>query len=403
MAMAEAAESSVYELSVVDADGDSIRFVLRDWVLEEWVTGADDGEETCVLESLSKLDINLDTGEVIDEDGNIPFAHDAMHHLATLETFALAAGLGKGLTVHGADRRPQEQRLMITDTDGDEIEFVLSESGVLSESVNGRTDLKNVRKLTIDMATSTVKDEGGVFTLREHPLRAESGACAAVQLRALQQLASAAQVAVRLKNQAVESSTQQQQQQQQHGEDGYEGVLGITPGVAVMMMIELARPQDNDRHELQLLRAVALTHPCWASLSKQDNIWRGLSFWRWPNISTFIGVKDWLVFYRRRHKMLRQGLESNTSDPPSIENCFTTNDSGDAEWEFLCPVAASLLKRTTDREVDFCTVCKSNVYLVKTEEELEEKAAAGECVSFAPNILTSRRRSIKKGRRRAPR
>lgn len=144
-------------------------------------------------------------------------------------------------------------------------------------------------------------------------------------------------------------------------------MLGLAPAVAVMMIGMVGSPsseplEEEDeglvfrRRELQLLRNVSLTHPMWASLSKQENIWKGLSLERWPNISSFIGVSDWLAFYQRRHKMLRKKVDRFEPDPPSIENCFTTNSAGDSVWDFRCPVAASFLKRTDNKTVDFCTV-----------------------------------------------
>lgn len=84
------------ELCVVDADGDSIRFVLNNYTLEEWITPADGSEpETCAIAQVTTLDIDLDNGQVRDDDGVIPFPVDQMHKLESLETLALAAGLEK--------------------------------------------------------------------------------------------------------------------------------------------------------------------------------------------------------------------------------------------------------------------------------------------------------------------
>ena len=49
-----------------------------------------------------------------------------------------------------------------------------------------------------------------------------------------------------------------------------------------------------------------------------------------------------------------------------------------------CPVADELLRRTNDPNVDFCTVCKKEVFLVHDEAEMDRRAEAGECVTYDP-------------------
>eukprot|EP00657_Telonema_sp_P-1_P010785 TRINITY_DN537_c0_g1_i1.p1 TRINITY_DN537_c0_g1~~TRINITY_DN537_c0_g1_i1.p1 ORF type:complete len:228 (-),score=49.76 TRINITY_DN537_c0_g1_i1:27-710(-) len=184
----------------------------------------------------------------------------------------------------------------------------------------------------------------------------------------------------------------------------FEGALSMPPGVAVIMMTFVAQ---NDlptvtHPELERLRIVGLTHPIWASLVKQEGIWRMLSIRRWPNINPYINVSDWYGFYSIRHRNLRKGIEPGEPDPPTIENCFRTDEQGNPEWEFLCPVTVELLRRTSNRLEDYCTVCKSTVHLVKTVAELEH-TAAGNCVSIAPGVISRRiRQSMVKGKRKAP-
>lgn len=103
----------------------------------------------------------------------------------------------KNLNVHGENRRPHESHLKITDTDGDEIEFVLSQGGVLSELCNGKIELQNVHKLTINPETNTIKDKTGVFTLKP----SSHGTTAETQLQALRSLAAASQVTCQIQGQ----------------------------------------------------------------------------------------------------------------------------------------------------------------------------------------------------------
>merc|ERR1712000_446891 len=65
-----------------------------------------------------------------------------------------------------------------------------------------------------------------------------------------------------------------------------------------------------------------------------------------------------------------------TQQPFQGEKDFKT------EWEFKCPVVASLLQQTEDPTVDFCKVCNKNVYLVSTRQELHEHVEQGHCVAF---------------------
>jgi len=54
-----------------------------------------------------------------------------------------------------------------------------------------------------------------------------------------------------------------------------------------------------------------------------------------------------------------------------IENC---------RWELKCPVAISKIQRTASPNVDYCTVCNQNVYLVTNTEQLKDRVAQKQCV-----------------------
>ena len=75
----------------------------------------------------------------------------------------------------------------------------------------------------------------------------------------------------------------------------------------------------------------------------------------------------------------------------AIENCalgmkdLSTREyrgEDDMEWEFKCPVVASLLTPTDNPKVDYCSKCKENVYLVDSRRELREHVDQGHCVAF---------------------
>eukprot|EP01113_Clastostelium_recurvatum_P016174 TRINITY_DN191_c3_g1_i3.p1 TRINITY_DN191_c3_g1~~TRINITY_DN191_c3_g1_i3.p1 ORF type:complete len:280 (-),score=66.88 TRINITY_DN191_c3_g1_i3:129-860(-) len=128
-----------------------------------------------------------------------------------------------------------------------------------------------------------------------------------------------------------------------------------------------------------------------------EAVWQDMCFRRRPLIP--IKVKNWKKFYRRRH------VVCNT-DPyvPSraskvilpIENCL--------EWEFKCPIAYERLQNRNPFEPRrFCDVCKRDVQMVRTVQDLEQKVRQGECVTldlkdaysvgkFVPNTASFNRR-----------
>ena len=56
-----------------------------------------------------------------------------------------------------------------------------------------------------------------------------------------------------------------------------------------------------------------------------------------------------------------------------------------------CPVSLSRLRKTADEKIDICGICKKNVYLVESEEELREKVSKGQCVAFTnPDVRMQR-------------
>jgi hypothetical protein len=60
-----------------------------------------------------------------------------------------------------------------------------------------------------------------------------------------------------------------------------------------------------------------------------------------------------------------------------------TNDEGGLRLSFRCPKRWSQLSRISgEAGVRYCTTCRSAVRRVSTEDEVEQEAAAGNCVAL---------------------
>lgn len=203
----------------------------------------------------------------------------------------------------------------------------------------------------------------------------------------------------------------------------------VSPPVTVHIFLYLAHSPNS------LLSTVAFVNRAWNSLAKQQKIWQHLSRLAWPSLNSDLNVQNWLSFFVRRSLLLKKEYEHlqanftanyvnwNTSarakdyktaarliahNRPEndvlhpIENCAASlrllsaapisgdqpwnTGKLDEKWEFECPVVKELLQRTEDPKIDFCTVCKSNVYLVQTQQELQERTRQGQCVSFETGV-----------------
>ena len=51
----------------------------------------------------------------------------------------------------------------------------------------------------------------------------------------------------------------------------------------------------------------------------------------------------------------------------------------DYKWKLECPVMCLKLEER-GKNVKYCAVCKSNVYIVEDEQEMKEKVDQGQCV-----------------------
>jgi hypothetical protein len=76
--------------------------------------------------------------------------------------------------------------------------------------------------------------------------------------------------------------------------------------------------------------------------------------------------------------MFEAGAKAATDEPMEthyvIENCSEI-------FRRVCPLFWGQLQRTADEKVRFCAVCKSNVYLCNSAEEVQSHSLANECIA----------------------
>uniref|UniRef100_A0A7S2XB18 Uncharacterized protein n=1 Tax=Lotharella oceanica TaxID=641309 RepID=A0A7S2XB18_9EUKA len=174
----------------------------------------------------------------------------------------------------------------------------------------------------------------------------------------------------------------------------------------------------------------------WEARLKENVFWKPIALKVWPGLGR-IGnkidlVKNWKLFTAARLTKLKNaksrrgagkkmGAMFGVQMVPPIENCAMGLELVEKKrqnggrlpdgfkWDFKCPVALSKISTTRDHKVDYCSVCKQNVYVVQTEEELKSHVSKGNCVAldFDKTILASRQRPrpmpILRGRVRLPR
>ncbi|MES1907481.1 MAG: hypothetical protein MHM6MM_000591 [Cercozoa sp. M6MM] len=126
---------------------------------------------------------------------------------------------------------------------------------------------------------------------------------------------------------------------------------------------------------------MAYVHPVWrqAVQHKSEDMWRRFAVQKWPALQSRSNV-NWF-------SLVACDFASFHSQP-GWENS--------ARFRFQCPlrVGGALMRRTDQDNVDHCLVCRKNVHIVKSRDELEQHASDGECVRFVLNesgeILTER-------------
>ncbi|MES1914977.1 MAG: hypothetical protein MHM6MM_006992, partial [Cercozoa sp. M6MM] len=133
---------------------------------------------------------------------------------------------------------------------------------------------------------------------------------------------------------------------------------------------------------------MAYVHPVWgqAVQHKSEDMWRRFAVQKWPALQSRSNV-NWFSLVAVR---LMAGAHSTSV---AIEECDFASFHSQAGWEnsarfrFQCPlrVGGALMRRTDQDNVDHCLVCRKNVHIVKSRDELEQHASNGECVRFVLN------------------
>jgi len=118
-----------------------------------------------------------------------------------------------------------------------------------------------------------------------------------------------------------------------------------------------------------------------ALLGGCDTAWEVASRLCWPHLPAKLNLSNWRSLCRSR--ALAGGLSSETA----IENCHfmvapvhPSQKTPGADWQFLCPMAASEIE-TISSSLLFCHVCRKSVHVTQDEQEIANHALHGRCVS----------------------
>jgi len=143
-------------MELVDCDGDRLQFFInKAGVIREYVNGK------LSIERVTKLEYSKAAGTVRDDTGVFKLKPDDQIAKA-LGLRALAAQAGVAWC--GDEPTPATQ-LVLTDTDGDKLEFSLTDMGKLQESNNGKVEIAEIQQLRFDLSAGTIEDDTGVFKL----------------------------------------------------------------------------------------------------------------------------------------------------------------------------------------------------------------------------------------------
>ncbi len=101
-------------------------------------------------------------------------------------------------------------------------------------------------------------------------------------------------------------------------------------------------------------------------------MWKRLATARWVFVDVAEPVDNWQLYARKRAEAL-----AGSASGVGVAGCL--------QWRFKCPVALEKLSRTADPTVDFCDVCKEQVFLCETIEDLGKHVAMSHCVAYVPS------------------
>lgn len=145
-----------FSFSFYDTDCDLIEFRLTAaGKLQEFVN------HKLELGDVRNLKYKATSSMIEDDTGDFNFRYDEQIAKCTiLRTFATLSGV----PWHG-DEPASLKKLSITDSEGDIIEFRLSEDEVLQEFVNGKLEISEVRQISYSSTDGTIIDDSGEFRL----------------------------------------------------------------------------------------------------------------------------------------------------------------------------------------------------------------------------------------------
>ncbi|KAG2372738.1 hypothetical protein C9374_013190 [Naegleria lovaniensis] len=138
----------------------------------------------------------------------------------------------------------------------------------------------------------------------------------------------------------------------------------------------------------------------------QQQVWKSLVCYYFPNFEKSLNVKNWMHVLKRRIQHLKLytpqmlPLKPQTSSAPfELISRHTSTPKGDdlfienCEWIYKCPLKYEELNEGSSQnlpDVQFCSVCSKNVYLVRNQFELKDHVMKGNCVAFTseePSLL----------------
>ncbi|CAE7246113.1 unnamed protein product [Symbiodinium natans] len=162
-------------MDLLDKDGDCIHFIIdASGKLKEYVNGK------LEIEDVRWLEYSAGSGSISDAKGVFQLQEqDQVEKALGLHALASRAGID-----WRGDAPPPPRSLLITDTDGDRLEFVFNEDGKLQEFNNGEVDLEEVTTMCFKFADGSVTDDTGVFTLPPRECMQKVAALYALALQA---------------------------------------------------------------------------------------------------------------------------------------------------------------------------------------------------------------------------
>eukprot|EP01104_Vermistella_antarctica_P019169 TRINITY_DN7386_c0_g1_i1.p1 TRINITY_DN7386_c0_g1~~TRINITY_DN7386_c0_g1_i1.p1 ORF type:complete len:382 (+),score=69.49 TRINITY_DN7386_c0_g1_i1:130-1275(+) len=154
------------------------------------------------------------------------------------------------------------------------------------------------------------------------------------------------------------------------------------PNEILSLILNLAITSDHKLGSKDCL-TLALVSRRWHSIvfsTLANPMWKWLSLQRWAYLADLdrMRVRNWQMFYRNR--VVALGKEGNRYDVFPIENCPTMLEAHHGA-DLMCPAVDAKL-RNVGGDLRHCDVCKTNVYKVYTEDDLERHIDLGHCVAF---------------------